>query len=402
MYIYLDKSLNRIVEDPRATLKYMTILSDILKSDYDGTHVIDGDLDLLINITKSEYFDIVCKSISRELIKKANDLEQVRNIVIDKVIVMDMEKDIFKENRSIYISMDFIQKKRLNLKYMSVLLCENKDDSIFYNLLGEYYAYAIGLSKYSTQYYPCCGGGHTTYLHLESYRDFEPRLCLCIADTDKKYKDSPIGETLNEINKVDLRNNEFCCIEEIDVHEAENLLPFSVIRHVLTELGRYDNCQSNQLAEVSILETQKYLEMKKYYDFKEGIKLYKIGDMIEIDKAKKRELDFNEYWFNGLIIQEKSDKYEKMLKEYNSIQDEDTKKIYSQKHVFPNIKKNILAELIDFIKDDSRKNDLIKNCFSHIHHGEWCEIGHIVLSWCIASNSDYRLFDIEENLILAK
>lgn len=122
-----------------------------------------------------------------------------------------------------------------------VLLGENLRDSRFYTLIGKNYCRRKGIRGLSIRFRRDHGGGSTTAEVLEELVGTERAPTLCIVDSDRKYgptaacPDGPApGETYESVVKQRRRQRDLepCFpfdVVLLSVHEAENLIPLSVL-----------------------------------------------------------------------------------------------------------------------------------------------------------------------------
>ena len=127
------------------------------------------------------------------------------------------------------------------------LLTENLDDGDFYSFIAKYYCKERGIPQQRISFHRENGGGSTTFRVLEKCVSKEKMPTLCLADSDRKYgvtekyPDLPEGDTLASIKKVseswqkgDAPPHD---LVGLDVHEAENLIPFQLLEELEQEQG---------------------------------------------------------------------------------------------------------------------------------------------------------------------
>lgn len=167
----------------------------------------------------------------------------------DDVIVYPTSIDEFK-------STDRCQK--------SSILGENAIDVSFFGLVLKWFLKKKSISL-NTNFEVLSGGGATTKDVLEINLDAN-KIVLAIIDSDIKYPDCKIGGTLKDCKKMMKRQSYSFKLHALNVHEIENLLPFSFIDHpglfnakVLLKKKRFDLIRFNNPG------------LLKYFDLKKGI-----------------------------------------------------------------------------------------------------------------------------------
>lgn len=162
------------------------------------------------------------------------------------------------------IGKDFIDK--------SLLLAENPDDCVFFDLIGQYYKKNHNVDKIGIGFDYINGGGSTIAECLKGIIKQNNRLCLCLSDSDKKYKGAPLGETCKKLEGID--KTKYHEVVKLECHEIENLIPIALIKKVMTA----NNISNNSISFIEFL--QKHLEDDGsipaiFFDYKKGIPIDK-------------------------------------------------------------------------------------------------------------------------------
>jgi len=148
----------------------------------------------------------------------------------------------------------------------TILLGENPSDAEIYKVISDYYQKQQNLN-YSSLFEARGGGGNTVVKEYEPIYNDEERFCLCILDSDKRYKEQTnYGDTADKVKKFEEQVHKKNCkmrIEILEVLELENLLPLSF----------YKDTYSNKIHIVNNIEKILKIDsnFKKYFDFKKGI-----------------------------------------------------------------------------------------------------------------------------------
>lgn len=113
-------------------------------------------------------------------------------------------------------------------------LVENLSDSDFYKLGANSLLYKERLSsQYSIKFRCENGGGSTTFNVFERLTSAQ-ELVLCILDSDKKHPLGPLGDTASRFNNIEKGYGPGYQLDILSCTEAENLVPYSVAREVIT------------------------------------------------------------------------------------------------------------------------------------------------------------------------
>lgn len=150
----------------------------------------------------------------------------------------------------------------------TVFIGENLDDVRFYKYLTSKYHMDANLKCISA-----LGGGDTTY-DILSYFQSQNCFSLVIVDSDIRYPDCNLGRTAEKC-KSKKKNNVRSVLKILPCHEAENLIPFSILKKISKKEGR-DFLQR--------IYNKGMLKILKYYDVKKGIKK---DDLQGSDKFKR-------------------------------------------------------------------------------------------------------------------
>lgn len=147
----------------------------------------------------------------------------------------------------------------------TVLLGENPSDAEIYKVISDYYQEQKKIN-YRCLYEARGGGGNTVVKEYEPIHVQEERFCLCILDSDIRYKEqTAYGDTAKFVIEYVKRNtkNYKTTIKIIEVLELENLLP----------LNFYKDTYPHKINIVYDIEKILLVDsnFKKYFDFKKGI-----------------------------------------------------------------------------------------------------------------------------------
>ncbi len=158
----------------------------------------------------------------------AEDLA-IRNSVNRKILVKREKNDNIEiKNGEIIISIDKLIDNNL-LENKANLICENLIDCRFFINLTKIYALKNSINSFNIALQSNNGGGSTI---LDVYKEKEQigEISLIIVDSDQKFQDSPIGETLRKLLR-EKQDNSLIEIYPLYVHEIENLIPIKLIEN---------------------------------------------------------------------------------------------------------------------------------------------------------------------------
>ena len=212
---------------------------------------------------------------------------------VNKYINMVYNKT--KEENKIEIVMELTSKKAVDICDTTVLITENQEDALFYELIAKYYTKYNGFKNIEFFFESKPGGGNTTAKVLERTVYTENRLCLCIVDSDKKFPDDSGGDTKKHVEDfTKCKTQDIWKAIILDVHEVENLIPIGWIEKCIP-------CET-----ISFLKylKRKVAEKKNdapiyYFDIKKGIEKDKFVCADSQDKNKKgfdKSQCFRNYW----------------------------------------------------------------------------------------------------------
>ena len=261
------------------------------------------------------------------------------------------------------------------LNEQSIFLCESTNDCAFYKLLAHRYLHSIRdkIRGVSLSLKDENGGGQMTFQQLEKCVKTEHHLTVCITDSDKKhgtsqmYVNEPgIGKTAGFLKAAETALNddglsnlfELHCL---DVHEVENLIPFSL----LEELKITDaNGRDRGITYLRMLQSKKddlgdkYPEVLLCYDIKKGININDLRKKSEHPQFNKKPL--LAYWEEIISI----------------VHDES----------LPGVANDALVLSIERMKQqDTSGNERILNIALDDHLVDyWNTIGKKVFSWGVA------------------
>lgn len=243
----------------------------------------------------------------------------------EKMNALLAEQDRNEQNVDYVRVVSVDQATRYRLNEQCIFLGESTNDCTFYRLLADRYMHSIRdkIRGVSLSLKDENGGGQMTYNQLEKCVKTEHHLTVCLTDSDKKHGISEkfvnkpgLGNTASSLEKTrkTLEKDGLSPLFDLltlDVHEAENLLPLSI----LDDIVKHDVPDGkNGLAYLRLLqekrlelnkkateqhdqEKEKYPEVMFCYDIKKGVNVQKLKqDLEDPERSKKVSKPLLAYW----------------------------------------------------------------------------------------------------------
>lgn len=378
MIIYLDKSLKTQLVGPNLEDSAL-FLDRLLMADYRSNHAVFIDSQL------TEYAsDIVSSNLKRWLIHIDQQTTKLAALVlyVNKVFVItDGSADTQTlphclRDKAVFISFEDIKKRNLS---MTVLLGENLDDCRFYMQMTRYYETKHGIKGYTCRCETVNGGGSTTYLSYENAVCNNHRFTLCIADSDKHYADAsaPEGQTLRELRRTnrkiyDLGNHVLCELLPLAVMEAENLIPYSLLKQVFSSEPVCKEGLEILETMVTTFSDDSGLSPVLFYDLKKGLRVK--------DCAKCVHKAIANYW--RTVFQQMEDDISTQYDDYSDEKYEALSKEEKEKTVRSGLQqREILHKVVKYLETDENLNLLQIDLYLV---DLWESIGMVVFTWTCA------------------
>lgn len=280
-----------------------------------------------IVVAKREIFNELANTeqlseISRSVYKILGNRMSERKLLLKntkrycRIVAMNIEKSLIVEEDHEIILLNIEEESFKDFTSYPLLLAENEEDIDFYKLVGQYFVKKTGLGNLNINFEGKNGGGSTISNVLERIINEKNRMCLCIVDSDRKYRGATPGDTMKRIMKVtqDVFQDYFE-VMLLEMNEIENIIPFSVLEKVVDE---YKLEKQGILFFKYLIECDNTLNSPIFYfDLKKGILkksfiLEKGADNEKQKKYRKKEL-YRQYWRKyieeyGIKINEDSNK----------------------------------------------------------------------------------------------
>lgn len=194
--------------------------------------------------------------------------------------------------------------------------------------------------------------------------------CLCIIDTDISFPGQPMPNHGTAYECIGIKRGKLEELLLLNVHEAENLLPFNYIELVPDHLLPPDKKNSFR----KLYESTDAESILRYFDFKTG--LLKKEKMIEHAKFvnfAKKVCEANPEILTGVTF----DEY------YSSKQPKD--------ELYPGVANRILKFTLEAIKDSMKKDSLPPPKLMKYQMDEWNRVGQAMLNFCCSERVENML-----------
>jgi len=279
MLFYISNELLGAQLTAEKEVKVLRAIENILRSVWESKHLVKIDYDLL-DILLGKISNSDCKSVLL-LIKSTYSFLNYDAIkyyvkVVDEGIVMSISDS--NGFRILSLSIDFLQ--TTDLIQESRILCEDINDACFFQKISEHYIKENSIGNISLKFEPVHGGGVLISVQFKNHIDNMNKFCLAFCDNDIRYPGSAFGQTLHDLQQINLNGNLLCEYIDINVHEIENLVPFNYIDSIQQN---YHNIQGIIFLK-KVIDSERREDLK-YLDLKKGICKSKINCTDYLDFA---------------------------------------------------------------------------------------------------------------------
>ena len=269
--VEIAKDVTEYLEDNKEGITeqsdIIVMINEIARQCSEHYHVIVAEIDVLEYLKRCQFLNECTRRIFSSLSRKAFELKSFSDRVTFEIVFYTGDI-IRKETSDSQIKLYIPILKKFLLK-QAVLICENLSDARLYVDLTKEFLEERGENLYINVHLMHCGGSlmTDTVENEISYRECEP--IACIVDSDRKYKDGPIGSTAKKAQRVVKRNENSYPIDLyiLNVRMKENL--FSP--HLLLLDGAIANREVLERLKTKI-DCPEYENVFRFFNFKEGIK----------------------------------------------------------------------------------------------------------------------------------
>lgn len=272
VFEYLKKNyskLHLIYEEVQA-------LNNLSVAHRDRKHILIGTLNVVEFLKDFIPLDESAKRIYSNLYSKYSYMGAYEEIFDSHILIKSKEFPFSKNliDGKIVFEVPITDFYDIESVHKTALIGEDRSDCEFYEgLAKKYFSANHKNANINLNFFHENGGGINTYKSLRYYSE-NKRISITIADSDKRYPESNVGNTLRklrtEYNKHE--NQAITELIELPVREKENLIPPSMYLYCC------NNSDRGRLEKLALLEqVEKHSEKLFYLDYKEGltVKSYK-------------------------------------------------------------------------------------------------------------------------------
>lgn len=257
------------------------------------------------------------------------------------------------------ISYDYFQDLKIITE--TVVIGENQSEIEFYKYIANHCKQNRDLSSLPLKCQSRMGGGNTTHTVYSNEQDQEQSFCLCYVDSDKKYPNAQVGDTLKAVRKADNPCKLLSKLYELKVREIENIIPINILEKVI-DLDI--NHKNGLLTLKKVLKSENYKDLF-FLDFKNGISI----------KNYKKINDVNLIKFINTLCINSGLHTKQQLDDFKHIEDEN---YFPTRVVIQGLGSNILDRVIKFI---NQNKTLIPNFDFNEQKDEWFSVGDNFINW---------------------
>lgn len=251
-----------------------------------GNHLIFADRDTLEVLANMEGISLNAKSVYTRIYSKVStklSLFDYTDTYI-KICLPHTQISIVTDATHKIINIPLTMLSTSEISSQTKLLVENIDECKLYEFFGKIYIEENRINGVVINYEAEHGGGNDIWRVYSNIQENENKLCLTIADTDKKYPSAPLGNTAAQLASTDKADKPMTNAYILDVHEVENLFPTSIYEEMAANDGQKLDCVEGMKKLSSITNCSPL----KHFDIKKGLK---VGEI-----EKNQDTDFTAYW----------------------------------------------------------------------------------------------------------
>jgi len=377
MLIRIDSSI--ISDEDPCSWDDETVLSleRLASARFEGKHSIIGDRETLQKISECTNLSLNARRIYNKISYKSAQFDAYLSAVTKYIEVINpcVEPKLQSINCSnkqiIRVGPHFFKDSALSQK--TILLCENLSDAAFYKKIAHVFLiwrrHSIVGANIVCDYRG--GGGNTIADEFIEIQNQKERICLCIVDSDRIAIGGKIGNTANRIKS---ESNVNCVITEfliIDLHEAENLIPNSL----LSSLCSSDISKQKALILLEKIQGSSVSDIRGFLDIKNGTSMKKILDI--------ESLNDKEFWNRRLTkIPDIFDRVKPYCFSEKYCIESDNKRCCCR--ISFGFGMNILEQTVKQLNEMS-DHEVSRKVTGDMRE-EWEKIGQIILNWCFAES----------------
>ncbi len=283
MLFYITEEIANEAEknNPRV----VDVLDFIARSHLYGRHIIFASRNILERLSKLPFFnDKRTTEVFKFILSRYSTFGSIKKVISLHVeLILEDKFKVKKSNEGKYLVIYFpITSKALErLMNGTELLGENIEELFIYKFMGEYYMQTRNL-QINISYKEMHGGGDTIGKVWENEAK-QDNLCLAFLDSDMKYPQGSIGDTLKKVIKIHNEEKYYTAhfIFSNKYREIENMIPLDILYQV-------SKISSDWLQGFNDIEMiVKGGKDVQYYDMKNGVSLKKYSNLKNRKEEKK-------------------------------------------------------------------------------------------------------------------
>lgn len=344
MFIEIDEKCIELLNEDKYTI-FFNGLAHSINNGKNYIYLSKKTLELLYN---SKKIDLTSRKIYKRIFDNSSEDLAIKKSVSRRVMVANNGEDKIKIiDNQILIPIDIAIEKNL-FDTRTNLICENLSDCNFFGNIAKLYKLENSINAINIELENNNGGGDTI-VEVYKEKDKLKEISLLIVDSDQKYYEAPLGNTLKRLLKVE--KSQVVEIYSLHVHEIENLIPIQMIENYY----RQSNNEENREDVINFLKLFKISNFDNsplaFFDMKKGI---------QVKKWQENE-NYREYWKLNL---------------------ESVKYVYDEnQYIINGFGDNLLRKINSFLDKKIYEEDFMeKNMNSYIIN-VWKEIGKLVYSY---------------------
>lgn len=361
MLLFIDKTFVQDILDNNQLA--ISAINLIALGRRQGNHFVLADRNNLKLIRDNKFINADTKRVFTYLYENYPSFAVIKNKLTFFInITSGLNKMTLKNIGSANIceiSYDYFQD--LKIATETVVIGENQSEINFYKYIAKYFKEQVGLASISLKCQPRMGGGNTTRVVYSNEQSQEKTFCLCFVDSDKKYPQANIGDTLKAVKKADKADKLLAQYYSLNVREIENIIPLNILEKVTCHDVNHE-FGYNTLKK--IIESDNYKDVL-FLDIKNGLSITNY----------RRIKDVNLKSFINTICTNADLYTQEQLDEFLKVEKEDD---IETKIVIQGLGSNVLDRTIKYI--DEYPNTKPSFDFNE-QKDEWCRIGEIFVNW---------------------
>lgn len=321
-----------------------------------GNHFVVSDYEVLEFLSNWEKLSAVAKSTYKMLFRKWSQISTVSRFVNQFVELVPFEEP----SSEIIDGREVVRYPISRIDYNSLtpttLMLEDVNDEKTYLMIANWYLMKSGF-RIGYRYRLESGGGGRISANFGSFLNKNTSPIICVVDTDKKYPHDSLGNTAEQLLAVNIEGYPLAKVLVLEVHERENLLPFSIFERLHDENGGSNGDVRNSFSAISSF--RQHPSAMRYFNIKSGMICGKFFH--QFDQAVR------DYW-EGVI--------QGFLRPNHTCMGDRCDKI-----LVPGFPARLMRQSIDQYFDKPTEI-IVDDSFV----GDWMNIGRQIINWCLCDS----------------